>query len=280
MRSLLLPPGRQGARRTCTSRRSSCCSRAFGVFPLVYTAWVSLHDWSLLSDDAHVRSACDNYTELFDDHVLLERAAATPLRSGCSPPCRSCCSRCVLAHVLNQRLRAPTFWRMSALLPNITSVAAVAIIFGQLFGRDYGLINWLLGLFGVGKIDWQAGTRQLADRHLRDDHLAVDRLQRADLPGRDAGGAARTCTRRPRSTARPASSSSARSPCRRSGPTIIFTVIISTIGGMQVLAEPLLFGGGELDRRLRPAVPDARRSTCTRSASAASTSATPRRPPG
>jgi cellobiose transport system permease protein len=29
-------------------------------------------------------------------------------------------------------------------------------------------------------------------------------------------------------------------------PTILFTVIISTIGGMQVLAEPLLFGGGNL----------------------------------
>ena len=58
-------------------------------------------------------------------------------------------------------------------------------------------------------------------------------------------------------------------------PTIIFTVIVSTIGGMQLLAEPLLFGGAGADRRLRPAVPDARRSTCTRSASAGSTSATP-----
>ncbi|MBV1855039.1 carbohydrate ABC transporter permease, partial [Catellatospora tritici] len=29
-------------------------------------------------------------------------------------------------------------------------------------------------------------------------------------------------------------------------PTIIFTVIISTIGGMQVLAEPLLFGGASV----------------------------------
>jgi cellobiose transport system permease protein len=29
-------------------------------------------------------------------------------------------------------------------------------------------------------------------------------------------------------------------------PTIVFTVIIATIGGMQVLAEPLLFGGGAI----------------------------------
>jgi len=29
-------------------------------------------------------------------------------------------------------------------------------------------------------------------------------------------------------------------------PTIVFTVIVATIAGMQVLAEPLLFGGGSL----------------------------------
>ena len=29
-------------------------------------------------------------------------------------------------------------------------------------------------------------------------------------------------------------------------PTIVFSVIISTIAGMQVLAEPLLFGGGSI----------------------------------
>jgi cellobiose transport system permease protein len=29
-------------------------------------------------------------------------------------------------------------------------------------------------------------------------------------------------------------------------PTIVFTVIVSTIAGMQVIAEPLLFGGGSL----------------------------------
>ena len=54
-----------------------------------------------------------------------------------------------LAHLLNYRLRGRTLFRMGVLLPNVTSVAAVTIIFVQLFGRDYGLINWVLGLFGV-----------------------------------------------------------------------------------------------------------------------------------
>ncbi len=61
----------------------------------------------------------------------------------------------VLAQLLNQRLRARTFWRMGVLLPNITSVAAVGIIFTLLFARDFGLVNWLLGHVGVDPIDWQ-----------------------------------------------------------------------------------------------------------------------------
>ena len=55
----------------------------------------------------------------------------------------------LLAHVLNHaRLRFALFFRMSMLVPYITSVAATAIVFAQLFDRDYGLLNWLLGLVG------------------------------------------------------------------------------------------------------------------------------------
>ena len=35
------------------------------------------------------------------------------------------------------------------ILPMATSVAAVSIVFSQLFGRDFGIINWLLGGVGV-----------------------------------------------------------------------------------------------------------------------------------
>ena len=44
---------------------------------------------------------------------------------------------------------------MGVLLPNITSIAAVGIIFTLLFARDFGLVNWLLGHVGVDPIDWQ-----------------------------------------------------------------------------------------------------------------------------
>ncbi len=44
---------------------------------------------------------------------------------------------------------------MGVLLPNVTSVAAVGIIFTLLFARDFGLVNWLLGHVGVDPFGWQ-----------------------------------------------------------------------------------------------------------------------------
>ena len=151
----------------------------------------------------------------------------------------------LLAYALNHRLRTPTLWRMSALLPNITSVVAVTIVFSQLFGRDYGLINYLLGLLDLGKIDWQAGkaSSQIAiavmivwrwTGYTALIYLAAmqavprDLYAAASLDGASAFQQFRKIT----------------VPAIR--PTIVFTVIVATIAGMQVIAEPLLFGGGSL----------------------------------
>jgi cellobiose transport system permease protein len=216
---------------------------AFGAFPLVYTAWVSLHEWSLLAEE-HPWVGLENYRTLFADSAFWNALANT-----CSIWVLSTVPQLLmaigLAHLLNQRLRGQTFWRMSALLPNITSVAAVAIIFGQLFGRDYGLVNYLLGLFGAGRIDWDAGTAS--------SHVAIAVMVIWRWTGYNALIYLAAMQAVPRELYDSASLDGATSfqqlrkitvPSIR--PTIIFIVIVSTIGGMQLLAEPLLFGGSSV----------------------------------
>jgi cellobiose transport system permease protein len=216
---------------------------AFGAFPLVYTAWVSLHEWSLLAEE-HPWVGLENYRTLFADSAFWNA-----LWNTCSIWVLSTVPQLLmaigLAHLLNKRLRGQTFWRMSALLPNITSVAAVAIIFGQLFGRDYGLVNYLLGLFGAGKIDWDAGTAT--------SHVAIAVMVIWRWTGYNALIYLAAMQAVPRELYDSAALDGATSfqqlrkitvPAIR--PTIIFTVIVSTIGGMQLLAEPLLFGGSSV----------------------------------
>src|SRR5690606_14724988 len=49
---------------------------AFGLFPLAYTAWVSLYDWNLLSSD-QVWVGLDNYRELLADGYFWNAAFNT-----------------------------------------------------------------------------------------------------------------------------------------------------------------------------------------------------------
>jgi cellobiose transport system permease protein len=216
---------------------------ALGAFPLLFTAWVSLHDWSLLADD-HPWVGLQNYRELLKDSFFWNALGNTASIWVLSTVPQLLMAL-VLAHILNNRLRGQTLWRTGLLLPNITSVVAVAIIFGQLFGRDYGMINWLLGVFGAGHIDWQAGTAS--------SHFAISVMVIWRWTGYNALIYLAAMQAVPDSLHEAAIIDGASSAQRlwritipSIRPTIIFTVIVSTIGGMQLFAEPLLFGGGGL----------------------------------
>jgi cellobiose transport system permease protein len=216
---------------------------ALGAFPLLFTAWVSLHDWSLLADD-HPFIGLQNYRELLKDSFFWNALGNTASMWVLSTVPQLIFAL-ILAHILNNRLRGQTLWRTGLLLPNITSVVAVAIIFGQLFGRDFGMINYVLGVFDLGQIDWQAGTAS--------SHFAISVMVIWRWTGYNALIYLAAMQAVPDSLHEAAIIDGASSAQRlwritipSIRPTIIFTVIVSTIGGMQLFAEPLLFGGGGL----------------------------------
>ncbi len=212
---------------------------AFGLFPLAYTAWVSLYDWNLLSSE-QTFVGLDNYTELLADEYFWN-AAFNTLSIGVLSAVPQLLFALWLAHLLNRPLRAQTFFRVTLLLPNVTSVVAVVVIFSQLFGREFGLINMTLDAFGLGRIDWQAGTAT--------SHAAIATMIIWRWTGYNALIYLAAMQAVPRELYEAATLDGASTfrqlvsitiPMIR--PTIIFTVIVSTIGSMQVIAEPMLFG--------------------------------------
>jgi cellobiose transport system permease protein len=129
---------------------------------------------------------------------------------------------------------------MSVLLPQVTSLVAVALIFTQLFSRDYGLFNYLLGGIGISPVDWEAGRfsswvalsvmvtwRWTGFNALL--YLAAMQAIPEDLYESAAIDGARRWRQFWHITV----------PMIR--PTIIFTVVVSTIGGLQLFTEPFLF---------------------------------------
>lgn len=209
----------------------------FGLFPLGYTLFVSLSEWNLIGD--HHFIGLGNYTKLLDDPYFWNALFNTASIWVLSTVPQLLLALC-LAHVLNARLRSRTVFRMGVLLPNVTSLVAVAIIFAQLFGRDFGLINWSLEQFGMAPVDWQAGQAS--------SHIAISIMVIWRWTGYNALIYLAALQAVPRERYEAAACDGAGTwttfrhitiPALR--PVIIFTVIISTIYGMQLFAEPLLF---------------------------------------
>ncbi|WP_062208313.1 carbohydrate ABC transporter permease [Streptomyces sp. NBRC 109706] len=215
----------------------------FGLFPLGYTLWVSLNDWHLVNGRQEF-VGLENFRELVADPDF-SNALFNTLSIFVLSTVPQLLLALGIAWLLDTRLRVSTFWRSAVLVPNIVSVVAVGLVFAQLFGRDFGIVNWaldLVGLAGEEPIDWRAGTFT--------SHLALSVMVMWRWTGYNALiylAAMQAVPRELYESAMLDGASKWRTfwsitvPSIR--PTIVFTVIISTIGGLQLFTEPLLFGG-------------------------------------
>jgi cellobiose transport system permease protein len=210
----------------------------FGVFPLLYTAYVSLTNRELLSAEWDFVGLA-NYRELLGDDYFWN-AVENTLGIFVLSTVPQLVLALGIAHLLNRSTRVRTLFRMSVLLPQVTSLVAVALIFTDLFARDYGLVNYVIGQLGFGAVDWEAGrlsswialsvmitwrwTGYNALIYLAAMQSIPDELyEAAEIDGASRWQQFRYVTL----------------PQLR--PTIVFTVIVSTIGGLQVFTEPFLF---------------------------------------
>ncbi len=213
----------------------------FGLFPLLFTLWVSLHDWSLLGE--HTWAGLDNYRELLGAEYF-RNALVNTLGIFVLATVPQILLALGLAALLDRQLRFRTFWRLGVLMPTVTSVAAVGIIFALIFARDTGLANWLLSFVGVDDpVNWQANrwSSWLAIATMVDwrwtGYNALILLAALQAVPRDLYEAAECdgagVWRQFRSITVP-----------MLRPTLVFVVIIATIYGLQVFTEPLLFNSG------------------------------------
>ncbi len=209
-----------------------------GMFPLVYTAVVSLYDWSLIGGKGEF-VGLQNYRDVLDNPYFVKSAVNTlsifVLSSG-----PQIVVALALAGLLDNALRGAALWRMGVLLPFVVAPVAVVIIFGSLFGDRYGLINEALNWIGLPSVGWH--TDRFAS------HLAIASMVNWRWTGYNALILLAAMQAVPRDLYDAAAIDGAGRlkqflfvtvPSIR--PTVIFVVITSTIGGLQIFAEPRLF---------------------------------------
>ena len=210
----------------------------FGLFPLIYTAYVSLTDRNLLNPVANF-IGLHNYALLIHDSYFWN-AVENTFGIWFLSTVPQLTIALVLAHVLNTRMRVRNFFRMAILLPQVTSLVAVALIFTQMFGHDYGFVNWVLGLFGIHHVYWEAGRLSswvalsvMVTWRWTGYNALIYLAAMQSIPDELYEAAAVDGASRRRQFFH------ITVPMLR--PTIIFTVIIATIGGLQLFTEPYLF---------------------------------------
>jgi cellobiose transport system permease protein len=211
----------------------------FGLFPLLYNFVVSFRNWQLDEPESNGWSGLDNYRAMLDDTDMWN-ALFNSMGLFVLSTVPQLALALVLAALLNQKLRFQTIFRMGVLLPYITPIAASTLVFGAVFAREIGLVNSFIELGGGTPIDFRADvwsswlaiitmvnwrwTGYWAVIFLAAmQSIPKDLYEAATVDGAGAIAQFRRIT----------------IPLLR--PAILLSVVVSTIFGIQLFAEPLLF---------------------------------------
>ncbi|MDG4829412.1 sugar ABC transporter permease [Solwaraspora sp. WMMD1047] len=215
----------------------------FGLIPIIFNAVVALRTWRLDNQDANGWAGLENFDRLLTDdrfwNALLNTFGIFVLST-----VPQLFLAIVIASLLNRQLRAQTWFRVGVLLPYITPITASTLLFSVFFASgENGTANWLLGLVGINEQDplnwrsakwssWLAIAVMVNWKWIGYNALlylaAMQAIPRDiyEAAAVDGAGAWRQLWR-------------ITVPMIR--PVVIFTVVLSTIGGLQLFTEPMLF---------------------------------------
>lgn len=129
---------------------------AFIIYPAVNTIITSFkYDYKFLTGD-FLRFSMEHYREIFHDPVFLRASKNTLFMGFVCVPCSMLLSLGV-ALLLNGSKRFQELLATLYYLPQVTNVIAAGFVFALIFNNNYGLLNTVLGWFGVEPVAWITG---------------------------------------------------------------------------------------------------------------------------
>ncbi|MFC0673425.1 carbohydrate ABC transporter permease [Brachybacterium hainanense] len=211
----------------------------FGLFPIVFSIVLSFTDWDGMGDISFVGLA--QYTFLLTDARFWNAVGNTFIIWFLSTvPMLSLALG--IAFLLHRNIRFTKFYRVAYFLPNVTSMVAMAIVFGSVFSDTFGLVNSALTALGLSSVPWLSSSLGIKvtiavmviwrfTGYNAIIYLAGLQAIPTDLYDAAEVDGASTWQVFTRVTV----------PMMR--PIILFTVITSTIGGLSLFTEPQVLLG-------------------------------------
>ncbi|ANS69305.1 sugar ABC transporter permease protein [Streptomyces lincolnensis] len=123
----------------------------FGLFPVGFSFYLSFHrwdglgsmEWAGLSQYQYLLSDSDFWNSIGNTLIIWALATFPMILLAM-----------VTAVMLNSAVRLKGLYRVAYFLPNVTSVVAIAIVFGSIFSTNAGMVNAVLNAVGIDQVAW------------------------------------------------------------------------------------------------------------------------------
>lgn len=213
----------------------------FGLFPIAFTFYLSFFRWNALSPMRFV--GWENYMFIFEDKTFWTSVLNTFL-IGAMGTVPQLIVALLLAVTLNSAvIRFRRFFRTLYFMPTVTSIVAVTLVFSAIFGNN-GMANGLLTELGFDPVPWNSGwwgikiaiATMIMWRWTGYNTIILlaglqsippELYEAAKIDGAGKGALLFKITL----------------PLLQ--PFILFVILMSTIGSLQLFTEPFVFTGRE-----------------------------------
>ena len=126
-----------------------------GIAPLVFAAYTSLHRYQLTNLKSTPFIGFDNFTTVLTDEVFWQAMGRTFRLLAVALP-----AQVIVGLAIALLLHKPglgflkTLTRLSLVIPMATTYAVVGLLGQVMFNIKYGVVNQLIGYFGIEPVNW------------------------------------------------------------------------------------------------------------------------------
>ncbi|MEU5539296.1 sugar ABC transporter permease [Streptomyces sp. NPDC020362] len=216
---------------------------AFKLYPIGWSFALSLFK-TVEGVDRFV--GVDNYTRLMHDPLFWTALKNTAVILAIQVPVMLALATALAVALNSTLMRARAVFRLGFFMPMVTGLVAYGVIFSVLLNEQYGLVNWLLSLVGIGKVPWLTDplwaklSLGIALTWHYTGYNAVILLARLQTIPKELYDAAAVDGAGPGKVFRHVTLPGLR-------PAILLTTVLSTIGTLQIFDEPYILTRGGPD---------------------------------
>jgi lactose/L-arabinose transport system permease protein len=212
----------------------------FKLYPYFYAAWLSV---TTREQGEAVFNGLDNYRRLLSDPLFYKALTNTAVILVIQIPIMLTIAVLAATAFRSAMLKWPKFFRLSFFIPVVMGLVAYGILFRGLFNTEFGVVNYLIKEIGFDAVPWlsssvgaKAAIIIALTWHYTGYNAIIYLAQMQSIPDELYEAAA----------------TDGASPFQKFWhvtlpgirPAILLTVILSTIGGLQLFDEPYVLTDG------------------------------------